>query len=282
MSSSPFVSTEWLSAHMFDTNVRIVDASWYLPNEDRDPEAEFLSAHIPGAVFFDIDGIAVPGTDLPHMAAAPDDFAEAVGKLGISDSDTIVIYDGLGLRTAARAWWNFRIMGAHDVRILEGGLPKWVTEQRPLATGKADWPIAKFNSQSAAPGHIKSAAEVLAAIQSGSAQVVDVRSAERFAGTAPEPRPGLRSGHMPGSFNLPFPDLIENGRMKRPAELRRLMSDAGIDPNKPVIASCGSGVTATLFTLAMTEIGIEALDVYDGSWAEWGAREDLPVVTGSE
>jgi len=275
-----FVPTEWLSAHLFDERVRVVDASWYLPGENRDPEAEFLAAHIPGAVFFDIDGIARTDSDLPHMAAEPKAFAAAVGALGVADTDTIVVYDGLGLRTAARAWWNFRVMGAKDVHILAGGLPQWVSEGRALATGASALPAAVFDTGAATPEKIKSAEEVRAALQGGIAQVVDLRSEGRFEGTSPEPRPGLRSGHMPGARNLPFPELIANGRLMPADELRALLAARGIDPGKPVITSCGSGVTATLFNLALAEIGIEALEVYDGSWAEWGAREELPVVTG--
>lgn len=275
-----FVSTEWLSQRLFDTDMRVVDASWYMPNENRDPEAEYVAAHIPGAVFFDIDGIARTDTDLPHMAAAPEVFAMAVGALGISETDTIVIYDGVGLRTAARVWWNFRIMGARNVHILAGGLPQWVAEGRALASGQTDMPAARFNVAAAQPDRIKTADDVQKALQTGEAQVVDVRSADRFDGRVAEPRPGLRRGHMPGALNLPLTDLIENGRLKSPQALRALIAARGIDPGKPVITSCGSGVTASLFNLALAEIGVEALDVYDGSWSEWGARDDLPVVTG--
>lgn len=281
MARSPLVSTDWLAAHLFDTDLRIVDGSWYMPASGRDPDAEYLTAHIPGTVRFNPDEIADTSIPLPHMLASPEIFAEAAGRLGISETDTIVVYDGMGLMSAARVWWNFLIMGAGNVFVLDGGLPKWVAEARPLATGAMDPPPAIFRA-SFDPTGVADAAKVLSALDDPAIQVVDVRSAGRFAGTEPEPRPGLRGGHMPGAKNLPFPDLIANGSLRDPAELRTLFDAAGIDPSKPVITSCGSGVTAPIVSLAMAAIGHKPAAVYDGSWTEWGGREDTPVVTGTD
>ncbi len=276
---SPLVSTDWLAEHLGDEVVKVLDASWHLPTANRDPRAEYEAAHIPGAQFYDIDGIATPNTGLPHMAASPVLFAELVGALGISVNDTIVVYDSVGLFSAARAWWNFRIMGAANVFVLDGGLPKWRAEGLPVVSGVVSAATAKF-IPSPAPGAVASAEDVLGLLKDGSAQVVDVRPAGRFRGEAPEPRPGLRSGHMPGALNLPSGELVANGRLAEPDVLRQRLAGAGVDINRPVVTSCGSGVTAPLVNLALARLGIDALSVYDGSWAEWGGRDDLPVVNG--
>lgn len=274
---SPLVSTSWLAEHLDDPNVKLLDASWHLPTANRDAWAEFDAQHIPGAQFYDIDGIAAPGTDLPHMAASPERFAEMVGALGISETDTIVIYDSVGLFSAARAWWNFRIMGASETFVLDGGLPKWLAEGRPVSS-KIETPDPTSFTPAPVAGGIVTAEEVLDLLGNGDAQVVDVRPAGRFSGEVAEPRPGLRGGHMPGASSLPFMELIADGSLASDEAIIAAFDKAGVDPNEPIVSSCGSGVTAPLVNLALAKIGVEALRVYDGSWAEWGAREYLPVV----
>ena len=273
------VSTDWLAEHLRDRNVIPVDGSYFLPGQNRDAHAEYLDGHIPGAVFFDIDKIADDSTDLPHMLPGPTCFGEAVGALGIGDGDTVVTYDSVGLFSAARVWWTFRIFGARRVFILDGGLPKWKAENRPLEKGDAKRTTKKFNAEMNV-GAVATLSDVRMALVDDSAQIVDARSAGRFAGTEPEPRPGLRSGHMPRSFNVPSGHLIENGHLKSRAGIEAAFRAAGVDLDKPVITTCGSGVTASILAFALEAIGKEPKGVYDGSWSEWGSRPDVPVERG--
>ena len=272
-----FVTPDWLMRHIDDPDVVVVDGSWHMPAAGRSGRAEYLANHIPGAVFFDLDAIADTTSSLPHMLPTPDAFAAAVGALGIGDTQTIVVYDSVGLFSAARVWWSFRIMGARDVVLLDGGLPAWIAAELPLEAGEAPRAPATFKPHFD-PAAVRGFDEVKAAL-GGKAQIVDARSAGRFHGRDPEPRAGLRSGHMPGAINLPFGEAIEGGRLKSASDLRTLFAARGIDPNKPVIASCGSGVSAAVIALALDVLGAPDVAIYDGSWTEWGGRSDASVVT---
>jgi thiosulfate/3-mercaptopyruvate sulfurtransferase len=273
------VSTEWLGERLPDRNLVVVDGTWVLPTSQRDAQAEYRDGHIPGAVFFDIEAIADHSTELPHMLPGPAQFGAAVGVLGIGDGDTVVVYDGAGLYSAPRVWWTFRIFGAKKVYILDGGLPKWKAEGRPLEQGDAKRPPRTFNADMNV-GAVAMLADVRMVLVDDSAQIVDARSAERFAGKAPEPRPGLRSGHMPRSFNVPYGKLIENGHLAPRPRIEAVFTDAGVDLDKPIITSCGSGITAAILLFALEAIGREPKGLYDGSWSEWGSRPDLPVERG--
>jgi len=273
---SHFVSTQWLAEHLDDPQVVVLDASWYMPHQKRDPHGDYLKGHIPGAVFFDIDGIADTSTALPHMLPSPDQFAAQVGALGISDTMTIVIYDEVGLLSAPRAWWTFRTMGAKDVRILEGGGPKWRGESRPTEGGPVERAPQVF-TPSFDPEGVRSFDQVKASLGRADLTIVDARPTERFQGEVAEPRAGLKSGHIPGSRSVPVGSVSENGVLKSPQALREIFTQAGVDLDKPVITTCGSGITASTLALALDSIGAKQVAVYDGSWTEWGSREDAPV-----
>ncbi len=275
------VSTDWLARHLAAPDVRVIDASWYLPQLKRDAKADYAARHIPGAVFFDIDEIADTANPLPHMLPTPEKFAARVRKMGLGDGNRIVVYDGGMMASAARVWWTFRTFGHSDAAVLDGGFRKWLKEGRPV---ESEPPMPRERHFTPRFDHalVRDLKEMKRNVASGREQVLDARSRGRFAGSEPEPRAGLRGGHIPGSLNLPYDLLIdgESGTMKPAAELERLFAEAGVDTARPVVTSCGSGVTASLLALGLHLAGHKDVAVYDGSWSEWGSLSDTPVESG--
>lgn len=282
MTSDPqlLVSTDWLATHLDAPDLRILDASWYLPADGRDGRAEYEAAHIPGARYFDIDDIADTGSALPHMAPPVEKFVSRMRAMGVGDGHRVVVYDGAGLFSAARVWWLFRLMGKRDVAVLDGGLPKWRAEGRPVD----DMPPILRDRHFTATRHaglVRDVTQVAAAAKLDQAEIIDARSPGRFRGDEPEVRPGLRSGHIPGSKNVHYAALLNpDGTMKAPDALRAAFEAADVDLSRPAITTCGSGVTAAILSLALERIGHRDHAVYDGSWTEWGAFPDLAIETG--
>lgn len=279
VNSDALVSTDWLAEHLEAPDVRVIDASWHMPAAKRDPRAEYEAQHIPGAVFFDIDDIADSDSDLPHMLPPPEKFAARVRKLGLGDGNRIVAYDTTGASAAARAWWMFRVFGHEDVAVLDGGLSKWTEEGRPV-TDEKSLPQERHFTARVNSLLVRDYDQVLANIARGREQFVDTRSAGRFAGIEPEPRPELRGGHAPGSLNLPYTKLLNRDKTMVPADtIRAAVDEAGIDLGRPVFTSCGSGVTACVVSLGLYLIGKTEVPVFDGSWTEWAGNPDSPIET---
>ncbi|MFI4965953.1 MAG: 3-mercaptopyruvate sulfurtransferase [Caulobacterales bacterium] len=279
--SDPLVPTAWLADRLGSDAVQVVDATWFMPGDGRTGAQAYAAAHIPGAVFFDIDAISDRATALPHMLPAPDAFAEAAGGLGLRRDLTIIIYDDQGIFSAPRVWWTLRTMGFPEVFVLDGGLAKWRAEGRAV-TAEAPNPAPTTIEPAFDPSLVRDLEAVRGAVDRRDAQLVDARAGVRFRGEAPEPRAGLRSGHMPGAHNVPWEGLIAgDGTMKTAGDLRAAFLNAGVDLDGPIVTTCGSGVSAALLALALARLGREDVAVYDGSWTEWGGCADTPVATGA-
>jgi thiosulfate/3-mercaptopyruvate sulfurtransferase len=274
------IETDELERELEAPDFVIIDATWYMPDEGKNAREEYLAEHIPGAIFFDIDEIADTNAGVPHMLPSPEKFSSRMRKMGIGDGQRIVVYDRHGMFSAPRVWWMFRVMGAEDVSVLNGGLPKWKAEGRPLMMGEPTPRTPRHFTSRRNLDLVRDVDDMKALVQDGSAVIVDARSPERFSGKAPEPREGLRSGHMPGAHNVPYGQVLNgDGTLKPAAELEAIFEKAGIDHHKPVVTSCGSGITACVLALALAETGHIRTSVYDGSWAEWGADDSLPIET---
>ncbi len=282
-SDSPLVSTGWLADRLNDPDIRIVDATWFLPGVGRDGRAEYDEGHIPGAVFWDIDEVADKTSGLPHMMPSAEEFERQMEALGIGNDTDVVLYDALGLFTAARPWWMLRAMGHHRVAILDGGLPKWTAEERPVSREAAVSRKTRFRA-SYSNEFFHNIKEIKNILQNRNKEILDARSPSRFAGSEPEPRPGCRAGHIPGSLNAHYDTLLDpaDKTVLPPDRLKALFEASGLDLNRPVVTSCGSGVTACMLALGLHLIGKRDVAVYDGSWAEWGTAQDTPVETGGK
>jgi len=278
MSLPTVVTTEWLAAHLGEPDLRVIDATWYLPALKRDAGAEYLTAHVPGAVYFDIDVIKDTTNPLPHMLPDASGFAAAVGRLGVAEGDRVVIYGQKYLIASARVWWTFRVFGHDRVAVLDGGFPKWKAEGRPVESGSVTPPLRRFTAR-LRPELVRDLARMRTNLDTRREQVVDARSHGRFVGTEPEPRAGVRSGHLPGSVCLPYDQLFrrEDGTLLPGPALREVFDKAGLDDGRPVVTTCGSGVTAAVLALGLHVVGRPDVAVYDGSWTEWGGRADTPV-----
>jgi len=274
------VTSEWLADHLSAPDIRVIDGSWYLPMMRRDAKQEYLDRHIPGAVFFDLDDVSDTESPFPHMLPAPEKFSSRIKALGIGDGHHVVAYDGMGVFSAARIWWMFKAMGHENVSVLDGGLPKWIAAKHPIATGNED-PGPRHHTSRPNNFIIRDFEDMKRNLETAREQVIDARSHGRFTGQAPEPRPELSSGHMPNSLSLPFNELLnEDGTLKPEQALRAAFESAGVDLSKPIVTTCGSGVTAAVPYLALTLLGHKNVALYDGSWSEWAATEGAPIEKG--